>query len=147
MLHDFCRGPHIPSTGRIKAVKLLSVAGAHWKGDEKSHPMQRIYGTAFFGQKELDAYLPHLEEAKKRDHRRLGKDLDLFSIQDDAGPGLVFWHPKGAIFAGKLRIAAQRTPARGYDLVYTPHTPCGCTCGRSAAMPVFIARTCSADGR
>ena len=119
---DFCRGPHIPSTGRIKAVKLLSVAGAHWKGDEKSHPMQRIYGTAFFSQKELDAYLAHLEEAKKRDHRRLGKDLDLFSIQDDAGPGLVFWHPKGGIIRREIEDwLYKELTARGYDLVYTPH--------------------------
>src|SRR2546427_1110613 len=86
---DFCRGPHIPSTGRIKAFKLLSVAGAHWKGDEHSHPLQRIYGTAFFSKKELDEFLAQIEEAKKRDHRRLGKELDLFSIQDEAGPGLI----------------------------------------------------------
>jgi threonyl-tRNA synthetase len=120
---DFCRGPHIPSTGRIKAFKLLSVAGAHWKGDEHSHPMQRIYGTAFFSQKDLEAYLQQLEEAKKRDHRRLGKDLDLFSIQDDAGPGLIFWHPKGGIIRREIEdwLRAELT-ARGYDLVFTPHT-------------------------
>ncbi|MGE5326621.1 MAG: TGS domain-containing protein, partial [Deltaproteobacteria bacterium] len=94
---DFCRGPHIPSTGRVKAFKLLSVAGAHWKGDEHSHPLQRIYGTAFFSKKDLDDYLHQIEEAKKRDHRRLGTELDLFSIQDDAGPGLIFWHPKGGM--------------------------------------------------
>ena len=119
---DFCRGPHIPSTGRIKAVKLLSVAGAYWKGDEHSHPMQRIYGTAFFSQKDLDNYLHQVEEAKKRDHRRLGKDLDLFSIQDDAGPGLVFWHPKGGIIRKEIEdwLRAELL-ARGYDLVYTPH--------------------------
>ena len=120
---DFCRGPHIPSTGRIKAFKLLSVAGAHWKGDERSHPMQRIYGTAFFSQKDLEAYLHQLEEAKKRDHRRLGKDLDLFSIQDDAGPGLIFWHPKGGVIRREIEdwLRAELT-ARGYDLVFTPHT-------------------------
>src|SRR5712692_6672471 len=99
---DFCRGPHIPSTGRIKAFKLLSVAGAHWKGDEHSHPLQRIYGTAFFSNKELDEFLAQIEEAKKRDHRRLGKELDLFSIQDEAGPGLIFWHPKGAIISKEI---------------------------------------------
>ena len=119
---DFCRGPHIPSTGRIKAFKVLSVAGAHWKGDEKSHPMQRIYGTAFFSTKDLDEYLHKLEEAKKRDHRRLGKELELFSIQDDAGPGLIFWHPKG----GRVRTIIEdwlreELLKRGYDLVYTPH--------------------------
>jgi threonyl-tRNA synthetase len=119
---DFCRGPHIPSTGRIKAVKLLSVAGAHWKGDEHSHPLQRIYGTAFFTKKELEDYLHQIEEAKKRDHRRLGKDLDLFSIQEDAGPGLIFWHPKGGIIRKEMEDwQRQELLARGYDLVYTPH--------------------------
>ena len=119
---DFCRGPHIPSMGRIKAFKLLSVAGAHWKGDEKSHPMQRIYGTAFFTQKDLDAYLHQVEEAKKRDHRRLGKDLDLFSIQDDAGPGLAFWHPKGGAIRREIEDwLRDELTARGYDLVFTPH--------------------------
>jgi len=119
---DFCRGPHIPSTGRIKAFKLLSVAGAHWKGDERSHPMQRIYGTAFFSPKDLEAYLHQIEEAKKRDHRRLGKDLDLFSIQEEAGPGLAFWHPKGGVIRREIEdwLRAELT-ARGYDLVFTPH--------------------------
>jgi threonyl-tRNA synthetase len=120
---DFCRGPHIPSTGRIKAVKLLSVAGAHWKGDEHSHPLQRIYGTAFFTQKELDDYLNQLEEAKKRDHRRLGQELELFSIQDDAGPGLIFWHPKGGAIRKEIEDwLRHELVARGYDLVFTPHT-------------------------
>ncbi len=119
---DFCRGPHIPAMGRVKAFKLLSVAGAHWKGDEKSHPMQRIYGTSFFSQKDLDAYLHQIEEAKKRDHRRLGKDLDLFSIQDDAGPGLIFWHPKGSIVRREIEDwLRNELAARGYDLVFTPH--------------------------
>jgi len=120
---DFCRGPHIPSTGRIKAFKVLGVSGAYWKGDERSHPMQRIYGTAFFTPADLDEYLRKLEEAKKRDHRRLGKELELFSIQDDAGPGLIFWHPKG----GRVRTLIEdwlrdELLKRGYDLVYTPHT-------------------------
>jgi threonyl-tRNA synthetase len=119
---DFCRGPHIPSTGRIKAFKLLSVAGAYWKGDEHSRPMQRIYGTAFFSQKELDAYLNQVEEAKKRDHRRLGKDLDLFSIEEDAGPGLIFWHPKGGLIRQEIENWLRgELLARGYDLVFTPH--------------------------
>jgi threonyl-tRNA synthetase len=119
---DFCRGPHIPSTGRLKALKLLSVAGAYWKGDERSHPMQRIYGTAFFSQKELEDFLAQLEEAKKRDHRRLGKELDLFSIQEEAGPGLVFWHPKGGVIRKEIEdwLRGELT-ARGYDLVFTPH--------------------------
>ncbi|HYM12169.1 MAG TPA: threonine--tRNA ligase [Bryobacterales bacterium] len=119
---DFCRGPHIPSTGKIKALKLLSIAGAYWKGDEHNARMQRIYGTAFFTKEELDAHLHRLEEAKKRDHRKLGPELDLFSIQEAAGPGLIFWHPKGGmvrkIMEDWLRDQYLR---RGYGLVYTPH--------------------------
>ena len=119
---DFCRGPHIPSTGRIKAFKLLSVAGAHWKGDEKSHPMQRIYGTAFFTKKELDEFVAHQKEAKERDHRRLGKELDLFSIQDEAGPGLIFWHPKGGIVRKEIEdFLRDELQKQGYHLVFTPH--------------------------
>ncbi len=119
---DFCRGPHIPSMGRIKAFKLLSVAGAYWKGDERNARLQRIYGTSFFSKKDLDEYLLRLEEAKKRDHRKLGKELDLFSIQESAGPGLIFWHPKG----GTIRRAMEdwlrdEYVRRGYSLVYTPH--------------------------
>src|SRR5256885_17167903 len=94
---DFCRGPHIPSTGKIKAFKLLNIAGAYWLGDEKNPQLQRIYGTSFFSKKDLDEYLNKIEEAKKRDHRVLGKQLDLFSIQELAGPGLIFWHPKGGM--------------------------------------------------
>ena len=119
---DFCRGPHIPSMGRVKAFKLLSVAGAYWKGDEHSHPMQRIYGTAFFSKKDLDTFLAQIEEAKKRDHRRLGRELDLFSIQDDAGPGLIFWHPKGGVIRKEIEDWLRtELLARGYDLVFTPH--------------------------
>lgn len=94
---DFCRGPHVPSTKRIKAFKLLSVSGSYWKGDEKNAQLQRIYGTAFFSQKELDEFIARIEEAKRRDHRKLGQELDLFSIQELAGPGLIFFHPKGGI--------------------------------------------------
>src|ERR1051326_860649 len=96
---DFCRGPHVPNTSKIKAFKLLSIAGAYWKGDEHNKQLQRIYGTAFFAAKDLEAYIHQVEEAKKRDHRKLGKELDLFSIQDLAGPGLIFFHPKG----GRIR--------------------------------------------
>jgi threonyl-tRNA synthetase len=119
---DFCRGPHIPSTGRIKAFKLMNVAGAYWKGQEGNPQMQRIYGACFVEQKDLDEYLHKLEEAKRRDHRKLGAELDLFSIQDQAGPGLVFWHPKGGIIRGIMEgwLRAELT-RRGYDLVYTPH--------------------------
>jgi threonyl-tRNA synthetase len=119
---DFCRGPHLPSTSKIKAFKLLSIAGAYWKGDEKRKQLQRIYGTAFFTQKELDEYLKQVEEAKKRDHRKLGKELDLFSIQELAGPGLIFFHPKGGIIRKELEDwMRDQYLKRGYSLVYTPH--------------------------
>jgi threonyl-tRNA synthetase len=119
---DFCRGPHIPDTSRIKAFKLLSIAGAYWKGDEKNKQLQRIYGTAWFTKKELDEYLTKLEEAKKRDHRKLGQELDLFSIQELAGPGLIFFHPKGGIIRKQLEDWMRDAYLkRGYSLVYTPH--------------------------
>ena len=119
---DFCRGPHIPSTGRIKAFKLLNVAGAFWLGDEKNPQLQRIYGTSFYSKKELDDYLHKLEEAKKRDHRVLGKQLDLFSIQELAGPGLIFWHPKGGIIRKEMEDWMRAEYLKhGYSLVYTPH--------------------------
>src|SRR5437667_2034719 len=119
---DFCRGPHGPSTSYLKAFKLLSIAGAYWKGDEKNHQMQRIYGTAFFSKKDLDEYLHRLEEAKKRDHRKLGKELDLFSLQELAGPGLIFFHPKGGAVRKLLEDWMRNEYlARGYSLVYTPH--------------------------
>jgi len=119
---DFCRGPHIPSTGRIRAFKLTNVAGAYWKGHEGNPQMQRIYALCFYTQQELDDYLHKLEEAKRRDHRKLGAELDLFSIQEEAGPGLIFWHPKGGLIRTTiedwLRAELLR---RGYDLVFTPH--------------------------
>jgi threonyl-tRNA synthetase len=119
---DFCRGPHIPSTGRIKAFKLLSVAGAYWLGDEKNQQLQRIYGTAFYSKKDLDAYLHQIEETKKRDHRIIGQQLDLFSIQELAGPGLIFWHPKGGIIRKEMEDwMRDQYVKRGYSLVYTPH--------------------------
>src|ERR1700758_1154434 len=119
---DFCRGPHIPSTGRIKAFKLMNVSGAYWKGQEGNPQMQRIYGACFVDQKELDEYLHKLEEAKRRDHRRLGTELDLFSIQDEAGPGLIFWHPKGGIIRKQMEDwMREQYVKRGYSLVYTPH--------------------------
>ena len=119
---DFCRGPHIPSTGKIKAFKLLNIAGAYWLGDEKNPQLQRIYGTSFFSKKDLDDYLNQVEEAKKRDHRVLGKQLDLFSIQELAGPGLIFWHPKGGIIRKEMEDwMREQYLKRGYSLVYTPH--------------------------
>jgi threonyl-tRNA synthetase len=119
---DFCRGPHVPNTSKIKAFKLLSIAGAYWKGDEHKKQLQRIYGTAFFSAKDLEAYLKQVEEAKKRDHRKLGKELDLFSIQELAGPGLIFFHPKGGIIRKQLEDwMRDQYLKRGYSLVYTPH--------------------------
>ncbi len=119
---DFCRGPHLPSTGKIKAFKLFNIAGAYWLGDEKNPQLQRIYGTAFFSKKDLDEYLKQQEEAKKRDHRLLGKQLDLFSIQELAGPGLIFWHPKGGIIRKTMEDwMRDEYLKRGYSLVYTPH--------------------------
>jgi len=119
---DFCRGPHVPSTGRVKAVKITNLAGAYWLGDEKNPQLQRIYGTAFFNKKDLDAHFARLEELAKRDHRLIGKQLDLFSIQELAGPGLVFWHPKGAIVRKVMEDwMRDECLRRGYQLVYTPH--------------------------
>ena len=121
-LIDFCRGPHIPSLGRIKALKLLSVAGAYWKGDEANQQLQRIYGTSFYDRKQLAVHLHQLEEARKRDHRRIGKELDLFSLQEDAGPGLVFWHPNGALIRNQIEDFWRRQHlSGGYQFVCTPH--------------------------
>ena len=119
---DFCLGPHVPNTNRLKAFKLLSLAGAYWKGDAERPQMQRIYGTAYFTQAELDAWLKQREEAEKRDHRRLGRELDLFSIQEDYGQGLVLWHPKGGAIRTQMENYLRAELAqRGYGLVYTPH--------------------------
>ena len=119
---DLCRGPHVPSTGRLKHFKLLHGAGAYWRGDEKRQMLQRIYGTAWFKKEDLDAYLHRLEEARKRDHRVLGKQLDLFSISEIVGPGLVLWHPKGAMIKWLLsRAVEDDNVASGYELVYTPN--------------------------
>jgi threonyl-tRNA synthetase len=119
---DLCRGPHIPRTGRLKHFKLLHAAGAYWRGDEKRQMLQRIYGTAWFKKEDLEAYLHRLEEARRRDHRVLGKQLDLFSIQEVVGPGLVFWHPKGAMIKWLLTRAVEDDNVRnGYELVYTPN--------------------------
>ena len=119
---DFCRGPHVPSTGRVKAFKVTSVAGAYWLGDEKNQQLQRIYGTAFFNGKDLEAHFKRLEEIKARDHRVLGKQLDLFSIQEVAGAGLIFWHPKGGLIRKTMEDwMREECIRRGYDMVFTPH--------------------------
>jgi len=119
---DLCRGPHVNSTGEIKEFKLLNIAGAYWRGDEHRPMLQRIYGVAFDTQEALDEHLRRLEEAARRDHRKLGKELDLFSIQDEFGPGLVLWHPKGAIIRRVIEdFWKDEHVKRGYELVYTPH--------------------------
>ncbi|MGH7699306.1 MAG: threonine--tRNA ligase, partial [Gemmatimonadales bacterium] len=135
---DLCRGPHVPSTGRITHFKLLHAAGAYWRGDERRQMLQRIYGTAWFTKDELEAYLRRLEEAKKRDHRLLGKQLDLYSIQEDVGPGLVFWHPKGAMMQFQLRRFIEDVILeRGYHLIYTPHITRERLFERSGHLPLY----------
>ena len=135
---DLCRGPHVPGTGRVKHFKLLHAAGAYWRGDERRQMLQRIYGTAWFSKPDLDAHLHRLEEAKKRDHRVIGKALDLFSIQDDVGPGLIFWHPKGAMVQYQLRRFIEDTLLeRGNQLVYTPHITREQLFLRSGHLPMY----------
>ena len=119
---DFCLGPHVQHTGKLKAFKLLALSGAYWKGDAENQQMQRIYGTAFATQDELDAWLKQREEAEKRDHRRLGRELDLFSISDEYGQGLILWHPKGGIVRMEMeRLLREELERRGYSFVFTPH--------------------------
>ncbi len=119
---DLCRGPHIPSTGFVKAFKLLNTAGAYWRGDERNKMLQRIYGTAFPDKKRLKEYLQFLEEVKKRDHRRLGKELDLFSINEEIGPGLILWHPDGALIRKTIEDFWREEHLKAdYQLLYTPH--------------------------
>ena len=119
---DLCRGSHVASTGDVKAIKLLSVAGAYWRGDEHRPMLQRIYGTAFETEEELESYLKKIDEAAKRDHRKLGKALDLFSIHEEAGAGLVHWHPKGAVIRNIIEdFWRSEHFKRGYDIVYSPH--------------------------
>ena len=135
---DLCRGPHVPSTGRIKHFKLLHAAGAYWRGDERRQMLQRIYGTAWFSKDDLEGYLRRLEEAKKRDHRVIGKQLDLFSIQEAVGPGLIFWHPKGAMLNFQLRRFIEDVILeRGYQLVYTPHVTREELFLRSGHLPLY----------
>ncbi|MBF0448077.1 MAG: threonine--tRNA ligase [Magnetococcales bacterium] len=119
---DLCRGPHVPNTGHLKTFKLLRVAGAYWRGDSRNKQLQRIYGTAFADKKQLKAYLHLLEEAEKRDHRKLGKEMDLFSIQDEAGGGLVFWHPMGSRIRTTIENYWKESHTRaGYEFLFTPH--------------------------
>jgi threonyl-tRNA synthetase len=119
---DLCRGPHVPSTSRIKAFKLLSIAGAYWRGNEKNKMLQRIYGISFPGREALDEYVARLEEIKRRDHRKLGKELDLFSVSDEVGGGLVLWHPRGAIIRKTIEdFWRDEHQKNGYEFVFSPH--------------------------
>jgi threonyl-tRNA synthetase len=119
---DLCRGPHVPDTSYVRHFKLMHTAGAYWRGDEKRQMLQRIYGTAWFSKEDLESYLHRIEEAKRRDHRVIGKDLDLFSTDQRVGPGLILWHPRGAIIRNEIETYERDLIQRhGYDLVYTPH--------------------------
>lgn len=135
---DLCRGPHIPSTGLIKAIKLMNIAGAYWKGDEKNKQLTRIYGITFPKQKELDDYLAMLEKAKKRDHRKLGKELEIFTFDEEVGPGLPLWLPNGAVLIEELeRLAKQTEQAAGYKRVRTPHLAKGTMYLKSGHLPYY----------
>ena len=121
-LVDFCLGPHVPTTTHLGAFQLLSVAGSYWKGDENREQLQRIYGTAFFNRAELEEHLERLEQARQRDHRKLGKELDLFTVQEHVAPGLIFWHPKGSKVRSLVEeFVRSELESRGYQFVYTPH--------------------------
>ena len=139
---DLCRGPHVPSTGKLKVFKLMKVAGAYWRGDSKNEMLQRIYGTAWAKKEDQDAYLHMLEEAEKRDHRRLGKQLDLFHMQDEA-PGLVFWHPKGWTIWQQVEQYMRRVYSdNGYQEVRARRSSTA-PCGRSPGTGTTTRRTCS----
>ena len=135
---DLCRGPHVPDTSEVKHFKLLSAAGAYWRGDETRQMLQRIYGTAFYDAKSLEAHLHRIEEAKRRDHRKIGQELDLFSFQEEFGPGLVAWHPKGARIQMRLRRWIEDLlEARDYEFVYTPHVTNEALFRRSGHLPTY----------
>jgi threonyl-tRNA synthetase len=135
---DLCRGPHVPSTARVKHFKLLHAAGAYWRGDSRRQMLQRIYGTAWFSKKDLDEYLRRLEEAERRDHRVLSKQLDLYSVQDDVGPGMILWHPRGATVQFELRrFIEDELRKRGYEFVYTPHVTREDLFLRSGHLPLY----------
>ena len=135
---DLCRGPHVPRTGEVRHFKLLHAAGAYWRGDEKRQMLQRIYGTAFYSEEALEEHLERLEEARRRDHRKLGQELDLFSIQKDIGPGLICWHPRGARIQLELRRWIERLlEMRGYEFVFTPHVSSEALFERSGHLQAY----------
>ena len=140
---DLCEGPHVPSTGRLGAFRLTSTAGAYWRGVETNPMLTRIYGTAWATQEDLDAHLLRLEEAEKRDHRRLGRELDLFSSPDELGPGLWIWHPRGGIFRKELEDWVREPPSRRAATTWSsPRTSPGRSCGRPAATSRSTGTTC-----
>jgi threonyl-tRNA synthetase len=139
---DLCRGPHLPSTGKVKAFKLLSVAGAYWRGDEKRKMLQRIYGVSFLTKEELKKHLDFLEEVKKRDHRRLGRELDLFSMNDDIGAGLVLWHPRGAAIRRAIENFWLDEHSRADIRSCILRIWLNSICGKRPAMWIFTKRTC-----
>ena len=144
---DLCRGPHVPSTGKLKVFKLMKVAGAYWRGDSRNEMLQRIYGTAWATKEELDAYLHTLEEAEKRDHRKLGKQLDLFHLQDEA-PGMVFWHPKGwSIWQQVEQYMRARLPRQRLPGSARPADPRPRAVGEDRATGRTTATTCSRPSR
>jgi len=135
---DLCRGPHVPSTGHVRHFKLLSTAGAYWRGDERRQMLQRIYGTAWFTERDLQEYLARLEEARRRDHRRLGRELGLFSVHPEVGPGLIHWHPKGALIRYTIEEFLRTTLLEhGYELVFTPHVASEELYRMSGHIPTF----------
>jgi threonyl-tRNA synthetase len=136
---DLCRGPHVPATGHVRHFRLLSSAGAYWRGDERRQMLQRIYGTAWFTEQELREYLERLEEAKRRDHRRLGRELGIFSVHNEVGPGLIHWHPKGGLIRHTIEEFLKTTLLEhGYDLVYTPHVSSEAIYRRSGHIQTFV---------
>ena len=144
---DLCRGPHVPSTGRIKNVKLLSAAGAYWRGDENRQMLQRIYGTAFFSKKDLDAHLERLEEAKRRDHRLLGKQLDLFSTDARVGPGFILWHARGGVIRNEIENYERDLIVRHVTTSSTRPISCPRRCSRSPVTWRTSPKACSARWR
>ena len=143
---DLCRGPHVPSTGKLRVFKLMKVAGAYWRGDSKNEMLQRIYGTAWARKEEQDAYLHRLEEAEKRDHRKLGRALDLFHIQDEA-PGMVFWHPKGWTVCSRSSSTCATSTARPASRKCAARRSWMCPCGSARATGTISGRTCSLPRR
>ena len=139
---DLCRGPHIPDTSWLKSFKLLRVAGSYWRGDEKNPMLTRIYGTAFFDAKELKQYLERIEEAKRRDHRRLGKELKLFTIQDEIGPGLILWQPRGALLRRLIEDYWKDAHYRTVTSSFTPRILPAKICGRPLVIWISTPRTC-----